>query len=1143
MHRLRRFWAFMVTLLFVAEGHAQLARNEPPPKAPEESLACIKVRPGFRVELVAAEPLVQSPVAFAWGPDGKFWVVEMGDYPLGLDGRGKPGGRVKFLEDTDGDGKYDKATVFLDGLGFPTGVLPWRKGVLVTCAPDIFYAEDTDGDGKADKRDVLFTGFLPGNQQHRVNTLAWGLDNWVYCANGDSGGLVTSPRRKQGPLNISGRDFRIRPDTGEIDAQTGQTQFGRCRDDWGNWFGGNNSNPLWHFALEDHYLRRNPHVAAPNPRVNVPVVPGAAPVFPISKTLPRFNDWHTANRFTSACSPTIYRDELFDVAAALRDARPPPRSVGTTMVFVCEPVHNLVHREVMTPKGFTFTSRRADDEQQSEFLASSDNWFRPVFAQTGPDGALWIADMYRHVIEHPQWIPQFWQQKLDLRAGHDRGRIYRVYPADRKLRAMPRLDKLDTAGLVAALDSPNGWQRDTAQQMLLWRGDKAAVPFLAELFGKAKRPLTRLHALCTLDGLKAGSRLLAVRTLALTDPHPAVRRHAIRLCEASFTTSIHLGDELTRLLADTDPQVRLQLAYTLGAWDDPRAGQALGELAQRDGGDPYMLAAILSSVNMKNLEPLLTTVLASGRVEPGRVPPAVLDSLLRVAHAYGDHTTLATLLETLAMPEKGRHAAWQLAALASLLDALDQRNHSLKILHDDGDARLKAAVKDLERVFAYVRFSLTTVNGDPEARLLAFRLLGRGLDSQEEDVDLMGLYLAPATAGELRAAAVAGLGRLRLPRAAEVLLYHWKGYSPTVRTQVLDALLPREDGVKAVLAGLEKGNILPSEIDAARRQRLLTHRALAFRLRAAKRVVDAVNPDRQKVIEAYRAALTAKSDPGRGKPLFTKHCAACHKFDGQGNDVGPEIGSVGDKSPEGLLVALLDPNRAVEARYLNYIAETKNGRALSGVLTSETGTSITLVGADGKPQTVLRTELEDLASTGKSAMPEGLEKDLTPQEVADVIAYVRAGTLSPQRKVFAGNDPAVVVPESDRSLHLKASTCEIYGSTLVLERKHGNLGYWQSADDHAVWTVDVRQAGRYAVHLDWACDDKSAGNTLVLEAGQHRFMARVEGTGGWDIYRQEKIGTTLLAEGRQRVTLRAEGKIAGALLDLKAIRLVWSGAK
>ena len=349
MH-LKKMLACLVLLTLAAWSLSDDKKMEPGPKAPRESLDAIKTRAGFTVELMAAEPLVQSPIAFAWGPDGKFWVVEMGDYPLGIDGKGKPGGRIKCLTRSRANGPYDKATVFLDGLSFPTGVTPYGKGVLVTCAPDILYAEDTTGNGKADKKVVLYTGFVEGNPQHRVNGLVYGLDHWWYGANGDSGGKVKSVKTNK-EYDLRGRDFRLRPDDGAFETQTGSTQFGRARDEWGNWFGNNNSKPLYHFVLDEHYLRRNPYLIPPDPRVQVSVTPGAAAVYPISKPLPRFNDFEALNHFTSACSAIVYRDDLFGPAFA-------------NNTFVSEPVHNLVHREIMTAKGTTFTSRRADDEQR-----------------------------------------------------------------------------------------------------------------------------------------------------------------------------------------------------------------------------------------------------------------------------------------------------------------------------------------------------------------------------------------------------------------------------------------------------------------------------------------------------------------------------------------------------------------------------------------------------------------------------------------------------------------------------------------------------------------------------------------------------------------------------------------------------------
>jgi putative membrane-bound dehydrogenase-like protein len=968
---------------------AELLRDvQPGPRSPQESLKVLRPRPGFVAELVLAEPLVKDPIAFAWGPDGKLWVVEMGDYPLGVDGKGKPGGKIKYLESSKGDGHYDKMTVFLDHLPFPTGVLPWRKGVLVTCAPDIFYAEDTKGTGKADKKVILYTGFIEGNQQHRVNTLAWGLDNWIYCANGHSGGVIKSVKTGK-TVNISGRDLRIRPDTGEIETVTGQTQYGRSRDDWGNWFGGDNSNPMWHYVLDDHYLRRNPHFAPPIPRVPVSVQPGTARVYPISRTLPRFNDPGGANRFTSACSPIVYRDELF--------------GAFSKSSFVSEPVHNLVHREIIKPKGVTFTSRRAGDEEHSEFLESADNWFRPTMIQTGPDGALWVADMYRLVIEHPQWIPLDWQKKLDLRAGHDMGRIYRVYPEGKKPRAIPRLDKLDTAGLVAALDSPSGWQRDLAQMMLLWRADKRAMPALLKMT-QAKRPLARLHALCTLDGLLPASAAQPASFLeelhkALTDLHPGVRKHAIRIAETRLAKASQLETTLLRLVDDPDPQVRMQLAYTLGEWDDPRAGEALGRLAVKDAANIYLTAAVMSSVNAGNLDHVLLGTLKYGSDRAFTTPPAsVMDNLLVQANAFGKHRALALLLRNVGWPEKGSYAPWKFSTLAGLLDTLSQRNSSLAKLEKEGDEETRKVVRKLDGMYAAARKLAANAKTPPAQRAQAVLILGRGLDRKRQDEALLASLLVPQEPDQVQAAAVDTLGKLRDPEVPGLLLRRWKAYGPSLRSRVLDVLLSRPAWTTALLDGIEKKQVLPFEVDAARRQRLLDSKAADVRARAAKLFAGGISPDRQKVIDAYRAVLTLKGDPARGKALFAKNCAVCHRLAGAGNDVGPDLSGLTDKSSQALLVAVLDPNRAVEPRYINYVATTKDGLLLTGRLDSETGASITLIGPDGRTHVVLRADLEELVSTGKSVMPEGLEKDLRPQELADLFEYVRRAAVPEVRR-------------------------------------------------------------------------------------------------------------------------------------------------
>jgi putative heme-binding domain-containing protein len=371
-----------------------------------------------------------------------------------------------------------------------------------------------------------------------------------------------------------------------------------------------------------------------------------------------------------------------------------------------------------------------------------------------------------------------------------------------------------------------------------------------------------------------------------------------------------------------------------------------------------------------------------------------------------------------------------------------------------------------------------------------------------------------------------------------LLLRGWKAYAPAQRRQVLDVLFGRPEWLDAVLNAVEARQVLAAEIDAARRQRLLGHRSADVRRRAAKLFADAVNPDRQKVIDAYQTVLTLPADAKRGAEVFTKNCASCHQLAGAGHAVGPDLASLGDKSPQAILIAVLDPNRAVEARYVGYTATTKGGVVFTGVLAEETGNSITLVGQDGQKKTILRSDLEELTSSGKSAMPEGLEQQVKPQEMADLIAHVRSVGPQPQRKTFEGNRPELVRPARDGALLLSAANCEIYGPTVVLEKQYGNLGYWTTQEDHATWSVEVTKAGKYAVWLDWACDPGAAGKAFLLESGPNRLTGKVAATGNWDTYRQAKVGEIVLPAGRQRVTFRSAGRIFTPLIDLKSVKLV-----
>lgn len=1091
-----------------------VAAIPPTAKTPEQSLKLMTVRPGYRLELAASEPQVQDPIAIAWGPDGKLWVVEMGDYPLGVDGQGKFGGRIKCLESTKNDGRYDKATVFLDNIGFPTGVLPWRRGLLVCAAPQIAYVEDTDGDGKGDKIEMLFTGFHPGNQQHRVNGLAWGLDNWVYCANGDSGGVVTSERTGK-KLDIRGRDFRFKPDTGEMELTSGQSQYGKVRDDWGNWFGCNNSNPGWHAVLDDRQLARNPVLATTH--VVQPLAAVSPPVFPTSRTLARFNEPLAYNRITSACGIGTYRDDRFE--PALRRG-----------LFVCEPVHNLVHRIDLVPDGPTFTGRRAADEPRSEFLSSADNWFRPVMARTGPDGCLYVVDMYRAVIEHPEWIPKEVQAQLDLRAGHDLGRIYRVSRVGVEPRPIPRLDKLDAAGLVAALDSPNGWQRDLAHMLLVWRNEQAAVEPLEKLARESKNPLARLHALAALDGMNALKPEL-LRS-ALGDEHPGVVAHAVRLSESRFAADAELGPAVLKLA--TRPELALPVAGALGGWDDSRAGAGLGTILRAHGDNHYITATALSSLTRTNFPAVVETALG----DPARPPAAtVVERLLTFAVAKTDPATLGKLLAAVA-PREGPFTVGQLQLLGSLLDALERQKKSLADLAKTDSPELKAAVAKLEPAFAQARQKATNAKAPTPERLAAIRILGRGSGDAAGERAVLTDLLEPQSSSEVQAAAVAALARTAAADTPTVLLKGWKGYSPTVRATVLSTLLVREAWVPAVLTAIEKKEVLPAEVDAAARQHLLTHKTPAVRERAGQLLAGGIDADRAKVVAAYKPALTKAGDRERGKQLFAKTCAACHKLGDVGKGLGPDLTALTDKSADYLLVNVLDPNRAVEARYLAYTASTTDGRTRVGFLASESATSITLVATDGQEHTILRADLDSLTGSSKSVMPEGLEKDVSVEQMADLLTFLRSALPAPKPKAFDGNKPATVRAAEDGSLTLPATTAEIYGTSLVFEPQYRNLGWWGSADDRAVWTLTVPTAGRYEVWLDWACPKEEAGKLFTVEVDGLSVSGRVGATAGWEEYKQAKVGELKLEAGEARLTVRATPPFTGLLMDLRSLKLL-----
>jgi putative membrane-bound dehydrogenase-like protein len=569
------------------------------PTEPEDALKTFEIAEGFRIELAAAEPEVVDPVSMSFDAAGRLYVVEMIGYS---ERRDDQVGRVRLLEDRDGDGRFEKSTVFARDLAWPTGVICWKGGVFVVVTPDLLYFRDSDGDGVADERRVIFTGFGKEssrlNMQALPNSLRWGLDNRIHGVTSSNGAVLSCPEKPEmKPLRLRGSDFSFDPRTLDLRMELGGGQHGASFDTEGRRFVSSNSRHIQTLVYEARYAS-NPEYAMPASRVSIAVDGDAAPVYRISPDEPwRIvrTRWRISGRvkgpvegggrvsgyFTAATGVTAYRGGLMD-----------PHTV-----FIADAGSNLVHRKVLRDTdAIVPKAMRPESERQQEFLASTDNWFRPVQLANGPDGALYVLDMYREVIEHPWSLPEGIKQFLDLNSGNDRGRIWKILPEGVQSSASSNLVKASSQELVHALGSSNGWICETASRLLYERQDSSVASHLLEMVRKDTRPLGRMHALYALQGLD----VLDTRTLlhALQDRDFVVRIHALKLAEPQLENPSEaiLQSQVLNLAGDPVLRVRFQLALTLSVVEIPNEVPALSRIFKQNSGDPWIIAAVRNAL-------------------------------------------------------------------------------------------------------------------------------------------------------------------------------------------------------------------------------------------------------------------------------------------------------------------------------------------------------------------------------------------------------------------------------------------------------------------------------------------------------------------------------------------------------------------
>lgn len=953
------------------------------PVSPSDALATFRTLPGFHIEQVAAEPLVQSPVAICFDEQGRMYVCEMVDYPFD---RKAPRGRIRLLEDTRNAGRFDKSTIFADDIPWPTGITCYEGGVFVAAAPDILYFKSTSGAGKADVRKVVFTGFGRENVQALVNSLQWGPDNRIHGATSFNPARVRRPEQPESAaIGLSGRDFSFDPRTLDLRPESGGGQYGMTFDDWGRKFVCSNSDHLQIEMYDDRYLSRNPFVAAPSPHLSIAADGPAAAVFRISPVEP----WRIlrtkmrvageargpiegggtpAGYFTSATGITIYRGDAW-----------PAEYRG--QAFIGEVAGNMVHRKVISENGVSFVGRRVDAGR--EFLASTDIWFRPVAMANAPDGTLYVVDMYREVIEHPESLPDTILKQVDLTSGRERGRIYRIVPEGFKQRPPPRLDEATTDELVATLEHRNGWHRDTAARLLYQRQDKAAVRPLERLAVELALPEARIQAMYSLSGLKSLTPDILLR--GLTDRHPRVREHAVRLSEPSAATGESANAKVrARLLAlvdDSDVRVRYQLSFSLGALPTTAdRNSALAKLLARDGGDAWMRMALFTSLS-EGAASVFSSFADDASFRAQATGRQTLEQLARQMGAAGRAGDAAAVLQAI-----GPLARQEKPLAVNILFALAEgRSRTGRSLDEVLVAGSQAA--DMWReALAAARRTAEDESAKVTSRAAAVQTLG--LDRSKANRDALASMLGGLQPQEVQLAALNALDRFNDPDIGPILLRAWPSLTPTLRTAAADALYARKERLILLLNAVEEGKIPPSDVDRTR-LKLWENSADANLLPHVKTVAGLIAVGRRKdVVESYMPALTLKGDAPRGKALFEKTCSTCHRLDGVGHDVGPNLAAMQARGPESILVNVLDPNREVNPQFVDYIVETGDGRVMTGLLAAETATSITLKQAGGTLKTLLRADIDRIRSSGLSLMPEGLEKSLDQQALADVIAYI-----------------------------------------------------------------------------------------------------------------------------------------------------------
>lgn len=959
------------------------------PLTPEQALDSFEVADGFRIELVAAEPLVVDPVAFCFDAAGRMIVVEMRGYSERPDDQM---GQIRRLTDSDGDGVMDHGETLAEGLSWPTAVECFQAGVVVATAPDLINISQGS-------KEILCTGFGKTNVQGLVNSLRYGLDLRLHGATSSSGAEIVGLGHNS-PFRLGGRDFAIDFKRQTLVPTSGGAQHGMMIDAWGDKYVCSNSDHLQQILITSSRPHRaNALSFEPASRRSIAVDGPQAEVFRSSPVEPwRILRTHlrvtgqasgpiegggrAAGYFTGATGVWIYEDEQW------------PKTTYP-IALVCDVGSNLIHRKHLIPDGLFNKGKRIDVE--SELLRSTDTWFRPVQLGGGPDGGLYIADMYREVIEHPKSLPPIIKSQVDLNSGNDRGRIWRLVSTKNSVaRKHQDLSNATITELVAAIDSNNSWKRRTAARLVYERFDTSAVPLIADVAIDGQYPAGRLQALSLLHQMlsiatelsgEQANNAFHFKTLAsaTNDPHPRIRQRAVEYLASLPSTNQYLAmDHVRSLATDSSIQVRFQLAYDAARLvpDKDERARLLYEIAKQDATDPHIRWAVEGSLQTA-AGPFFELLIQQPKPFLGEQQAwltSCLYQLLRQQDAPSTERDIAKLVSLLKdSPDETGAANTQESALwSSLVLALDRLPTS-----DSNQTLVQWAKLDL---LSEIREHIT--QSEPTTNFVSEKLALLRWAAPQDAQELLEESLLPETSVSWKQIAIQELAGFDAD-SASIISQRLTSFTPRIQQLAVDRLAQSKAGqtrlLEQVVAETIPLRLLPTDLQST----WLNDPAISSRLPGQGRGSSSPAQETNQLLATYASFISDDADVAIGENVFKKNCAACHKKDPNGNQIGPELKSVIEKGSDQILLAIIDPNREVDPKFRTVKVLTVYGKLVSGIVADESENRLRIIDAQGTDHRIARSDIERLETTNKSLMPEGLHETITPSEMNHLIHYLR----------------------------------------------------------------------------------------------------------------------------------------------------------